>query len=338
MKLTAAQLEQHLNQTLSKVYLVCGEDPFLVQEAMSLVRKKALAAGFSDRVRLDIETDADLENSYNYAYTPPLLSQRRIVELHWKGKLSKNGQQFLQAYAQRPSPHNLLLVRLGKLDSKTEQTQWFKALEKNAVVIAIWPLPPQQLPAWLKQRAKTYKLDLTPEAAQLLAHYVEGNLQAAAQELEKLSLLDTATIDHKTIESLVIDQGCFSAFDLVDQAFAGNSSQVLRILHYLQNEGSDPLMVLGAFTFELRTAAKIARELKKGGALPVLFSQYRIRLNKQSGLRDFLKRNSEQHLFKLFLKAGEVDRLAKGAIQGSVWLALEQLSLKVAGSISFNPL
>lgn len=331
MKLTLPQLPLHFSKTLGKVYLVCGDEEVLMQETLSLIRQKAATAGFTDRLRINIETDADLENSYTHAYTPPFLGQRRLLELHWKGKPSKSGQEFLQAYALHPSPYSLLLVRLAKLDSKTEQTQWFKALEKKTVVISIWPLPQTQFPSWLIQRAKAENFQLTPEAAQLLAHSVQGNLQAAAQEIEKLSLLGLPTVDRSTIEDLIVDQGCFSAFELVDQALAGNASQVLRILQYLQKEGSEPLLILGAFTFELRTVAKLANELQKGGNLSTLFTHYRIRLTKQDALRAFFRRHGESSLFNLFLKAGEIDRIAKGASNGNIWQTLEAFSLTVAG-------
>lgn len=336
MKLSPIQLGAHLAQTLGKLYLVCGDDPFLVQESLNTLRQKAMAAGFEDRMRLDIETDSDLENSYTYAYSPPLLGLRRLLEFHWKSKLTKAGQQFLQNYAGQPSPHSLVIVRLNKLDSKTEQTQWFKTLEKNSVVISIWPLAQKQFPAWIMQRAQAHHFQLTPGAAQMLAHHTEGNLQAAAQEIEKLSLLGSNTIDQKTVESFVIDQGCFTAFDLVDQALAGNAQQVLRILHYLKSEGSEPLLILGAFTFELRTIAKIVKDLKKGSSLSTLFSQYRVRPSKQATIRDYLKRCTDHGLFALFLKAGEIDRLVKGALQGDIWLGLEAFSLSVTGIGSWN--
>jgi DNA polymerase-3 subunit delta len=334
MKLTSAQLEPHLAKTLGKVYLVCSDEPFLAQEALNVIREKAAAAGFSERLRLDIESESDLDQIYSHAYTPPLFGSKRLIELYWKGdKLSKGGQQFLQQYGLKPSPHSILVSRLGKLDSKTEQTQWYKALDKVAVVISIWPLAQNQLPAWIQQRARANNLRLTPDAAQLLAHSVEGNLQAAAQEIEKLSLLDLPSLDRATLETFIVDQGCFSAFDLVDQAVAGNGSQVLRILQYLQREGAEPLMILGAFTFELRTLVKLAKELKKGASLNALFSQYRVRMSKQPGIREFFKRGSEELLWSIFLKAGEIDRLVKGASQGDVWLALEELSLAVAGIV-----
>jgi len=337
MKLTPQQLEQHLKQQLAKVYLICGDEPFLVQEALQQIRQKAVDNDYQDRLRLDLESETDLDNCYSSAYTPPLLGQKRLLELHWKIKLGKTGQEFLNNYAAQPSPYCVLLVRLGKLDSKTEQTQWFKALEKNAFIISIWPLPAYQLPAWIVQRAKSQSFNIQSDAAQLLAHYVEGNLQAAAQEITKLSLLDIPSIDRQTLEAMIVDQACFNAFDLVEQALAGKGAQVLRILQYLQKEGSEPLQVLGAFTYELRNIAKIAKELKQGGNLNSLFSQYRIRLNKQGPIRDFLKRSADQDLHHLFLRAGEIDRIVKGALSGQVWTALQDLSLAVAGHPTTTP-
>ncbi len=331
MKITSFQLEQHLTKTLAKIYLICGDEPFLIQETFTTLLQKARKQGFSERLRLDVDTDSDLEMAYTQAYTPPLMKQRRFLELHWKNKLTKAGQQFLINYAANPSPYTLLVARINKLDSKTEQTQWFKALEKNSVVLPIWPLQANQLPNWIMQIEKSMELQLTKDAAQLLAHYAEGNLHAVAQEIEKLSLSGHPIIDRQVVASLVVDQGCFNAFDLVDQAVAGQSAQVLRILRYLKNEGAEPMLILGAFMHELRTLVKLAKELAKGANLSTLYSQYRIRISKQNGIREFLKRNNIDSCLNLILLASEIDYLVKGLRRGDIWEALERFSLNVAG-------
>jgi DNA polymerase III subunit delta len=331
MKITSFQLEAHLRNRLDNIYLVCGDEPFMIQETFTLLRERAEKAGFNDRIRIDIDSDSDIELAYAHAYTPSLMGQRRLLEIYWKNKLSKPAQQFLVNYSLSPSRHALVIARLGKLDSKTEQTQWFKQVEKNSVILPLWPLQPKQLPAWISQRAKMQGLLIAPDAAQLLAEYTEGNLQAAAQEIEKLSLSGYDKIDRQIIDSFVSDQGCFNAFDLVDQALSGNSSQVLRILHYLQHEGSEPLMILGAYMHELRTITKIAKELDAGAALVNLFAQYRTRPTKQNAIREFLKRNKTKDCLNLILQASEIDYLAKGLTNGNIWEALQRFSLKVAG-------
>src|SRR2546421_76379 len=156
-------------------------------------------------------------------------------------------------------------------------------------------------------------LTITPDAAQLLAQVVEGNLAAAAQEIEKLSLSGAAIIDRPLVENMVVDQGCFNAFDLLEYALAGKSVQALRILRYLQQEGAEPLMILGAFTHELRTLTKLAKHHRQGASVASLMTQFHIRFNRQEAVRAFLTRHTEKSCWALMLRAGEIDRQVKGA-------------------------
>ncbi len=64
-----------------------------------------------------------------------------------------------------------------------------RAVERHGVWIPIWPVDSAALPAWLRGRARSLKVELQPAAAQLIVDRVEGNLLAAKQELEKLALL-----------------------------------------------------------------------------------------------------------------------------------------------------
>ncbi|HWN37800.1 MAG TPA: DNA polymerase III subunit delta, partial [Gammaproteobacteria bacterium] len=49
MKVPFRQLDSHLNRSLAKVYLVAGDEPLLVDEALEQVRAAAMAAGFTSR-------------------------------------------------------------------------------------------------------------------------------------------------------------------------------------------------------------------------------------------------------------------------------------------------
>ena len=49
LKVRFNQLETHLNRGLAKVYLVAGDEPLLVDEALEQVRAAAMRAGFTSR-------------------------------------------------------------------------------------------------------------------------------------------------------------------------------------------------------------------------------------------------------------------------------------------------
>src|SRR6185437_13595456 len=130
------------------------------------------------------------------------------------------------------------------------------------------------------------------QAALELAQMVEGHLLAAAQEIEKLSLLQQAAIDLPTIENSVTDHARFDIFNLVDSALAGDSNRSLRILDNLLTSHIEPTLLLWAITRELRTLADMKHSLNKGGTLANIFNQFRVWEKRKSSVSFFLKRQS----------------------------------------------
>lgn len=334
MKLNAQQITQHLAKKLAPIYIVCGDEPLLAQEIIDLIREAANQAGFVERVRIPVESGADWGKLlYAQAQSLSLFASKRILEIDLTvAKLTAANSKMLQEYALNPTADTLLLIRTPKMDSKTEQTSWYKNLDKAAVFIPLWPIPTEQLPAWILQRAKKLAMNMTQGAANFLATQVEGNLLAAAQELEKLRLLQTTeTIDQQMIENAVTDNAHFDIFALVESALAGNSQRSLRILDNLAAEDTEPTLILWALTRELRTMAEMARQAKLGVSLGALFSQFRIWEKRQPSTRAFLQRHKQESCWGMLVTAAGVDRVIKGAEMGNVWSLLRGLVLKAAG-------
>ncbi len=125
-----------------------------------------------------------------------LFAEKRLIELRLpSGKPGDKGAAILQEYLQRPPEDTVLLLSLPKLDGSTQKTKWAKALiDGNAAqFIQVWPVDVHQLPQWIRQRLSQAGLSASPEALELIAARVEGNLLAAAQEIEKLSCSPRAT-------------------------------------------------------------------------------------------------------------------------------------------------
>ena len=76
-----------------------------------------------------------------------------------------------------------------------------------------------QLPAWIERRMRAASLQPSSDAVALIAERVEGNLLAAEQEIERLSLLHPgAEIDTEQVLSAVADSARFSIPAFVDAA------------------------------------------------------------------------------------------------------------------------
>src|SRR3990167_2803778 len=160
MKLSYLQLEKQINKILAPIYLISGDELLLVQETLDLIRSSAQKAGFSERVKLTADANPEWgEMLYTEAHSLSLFNERRIFELDLRNvKFNQASSHLLQAYANHPDPNTLLLIEIHKLDKKNEQSSWYKAIEKNGVATQIWPIPQEQMPAWIIKRAKKMNL------------------------------------------------------------------------------------------------------------------------------------------------------------------------------------
>lgn len=331
MKLTLAQLESQLTKKLSLIYVVSGDELLLKQDAIQLIRDRAKQQGFTERTRLVPEAGYDWNHLYTLLYATSLLAEKRLIELDFRDMLpNKTASTILQAYADNPIADNVLLVDIGKIDDKIAKSAWYQALEKQGLVAAIWPIPIEQLPAWIMQRAKRYQLSLQPAAAQLLADYVEGNLVAAAQAIEKMVLLKPERpIDVTLVADLLSNESRHTVFDLVETLLTGNKTRTLRILDNLREEGIEAILIIWAIARELRTLAEMAYQLKQGQSHDALFKKYRVFARRQAGTKRFLGKFAIEDLWRFLVKANEIDGMIKGVLPGNPWNQLELLCLQM---------
>ena len=208
MKLTPAQLGKHLQSQLAPVYVVSGDEHLLCQEACDAIRAACRAQGFSERQVFHVDKNFDWGQLYAAGASLSLFAEKKLIELRIDGgKPGDKGAAALLDYLARPAEDTLLLISLPKLDGSAQKTKWGKALIEGAQTqfVQIWPVDANQLPQWIRQRLSQAGLAATHDAVELIAARVEGNLLAAAQEIEKLVLL--AESRELTVEAVLAAVG-----------------------------------------------------------------------------------------------------------------------------------
>jgi DNA polymerase-3 subunit delta len=328
MKLTYFQAEAHLAKKLSPLYLVSGDELLLKQDIMQWIRKAAKHAGFDERIRLAPEGEG--EQLYSLLYARSLLAEKRLLELDFReSSPNKNISKILQEYAENPAADTIVIIDTAKMDAKFAKSALAKACEKSGTLITLWPIPREQLPEWIQKRAHKYKLQIQPDAANLLADYVEGNLIAAAQTLEKLYLLKLQQpVDADIIQNILTDESRYTIFDFTDSLIAGNKTRALHILDSLKEEGTEPVLILWGITRELRLLADYAKQVQQGLTPEQIFQQQRILPRKQTAVRRFLSKFKAADCLQLLKHAAEIDKVMKGAVKGDSFEALEMFCLR----------
>ena len=334
MRLKAEQLTAHLNKPeLLPVYYVSGDEPLQLHEAGDLIRNRARALGYDERIVLDVETGFDWGRLHEAGASLSLFSSKRIIELRLGSqKPGREGGAALTGYADKCSQDNLLLLTSDRIDRKAQQAKWFRAVEKSGCWIPIWPVAPAQLPGWIMARCRQQNKRITREAAVLIAQKVEGNLLAARQEIEKLALIvDQADIDSSAVLNMVVDSARYEVFDLIENVFLGNPERILRMLRGLKNEGIEPLHVYGALMWGFRRASSIAHEIARGKPRQQVFAGYRVLEQHRKGIDTLIHRFSLGRLSALLVEALEIDKALKGAVMKDNWQMLENFMFTLAG-------
>ncbi|TYT27351.1 DNA polymerase III subunit delta [Luteimonas viscosa] len=330
----AAQLAA---EPLRPVYLVAGPEPLLVLEAADQIRARARETGFGEREVFDADgRDFDWNTLDASFRSPSLFSAQRLVELRLPtGKPGKEGADVVAGYCAQPPGDIVLLVTAGDW-SRQHGGKWSEAIARCGHFIHAPQVRPHELEGWLEARLRQRGVRADRGAVQRLAERVQGNLLAAAQEVDKLVLLaDGASLDAARMEALVADAARFDVFRLVDAALNGQAAQASRILAGLRGEGEAVPALMGMVAMELNRVAALARVQARGGNLAAEFKAQRVWDSKQAVYRRALSRHPAPHWERFVAMAGGVDRIAKGRVRPGeepvdAWLALERLLVAVA--------
>jgi DNA polymerase III subunit delta len=332
-------LDQATPPPLRPAYLIAGPEPLRVLEAADAVRAAARRQGIAEREVFEAEgnqREPDWNGLSASFRAPSLFASRRLVEVRLpSGKPGKEGAEVISDFCSDPPMDVVLMVTAGEW-SKQHGGKWSEAIGRIGAVAVAWAVKPHELPDWIERRLRQHGLRADRDAVQNLADRVEGNLLAAAQEIDKLALLsDGSTLDSAKITALVADAARYDVFRLVDAAMNGNGAQVAHMLAGLRAEGEAVPALLGMVVMELQRAAALARVQAKGGNLANEFKAQRIWDSKQPMYRRALQRHVAPRWDAFVAEAGRVDRIAKGRGRvgeepADAWLALERLLLAVA--------
>lgn len=342
MQVKPSQLEAHLKNGLRALYTLHGDEPLLVQEAQDTLRAVARAQGFGERsVYTASGAHFDWGEVLAACGSLSLFADKQLVELRIPGgKPGKDGAVALQQLVQQAQGNDatLVVVILPRLDRATQSSAWFGALE-SGVTIEVNAVERNALPQWIAQRlaAQGQRVAAGEEgqrALQFFADRVEGNLLAAHQEIQKLSLLYPAgELGLAQIESAVLDVARYDVFKLSEAVLAGQSERVQRMIDGLQAEGVAEVLVHYTLAEDIRALKRVRDAIDSGKPLPMALKEQRVWGNKERLFARVLPRLDAPTLAQLLLGAHQVDGIVKGLKfpdwPQDGWQALARLALNL---------
>lgn len=335
MRLKPAQLHSHLESPLKLVYLVSGDEPLLIMEAMDEIRAAARKQGFEERQVFHVDNKFDWQALIEEAGSLSLFAAKKIIELKLpNGKPGTDGSKKLVEFIESAPDDTILIIESGKIDKKSFNTKWAKAIEQSGVIIQVWPIKPEEMLGFMRQRAQKLKLNIEHDALQLLSSRLEGNPLAAKQELDKLKLLHGKNpISVGMIFHEVKDSARYSAYDLANAILQSRTHDAINILHHLKAEGAAPLNIIWPITRDTRVIAAIAPVAGQRNRVEAILKSHRIFPTQQA---DYVR--AANHISAHQANAAlELLKQADDSIKGAPdmiphWLLIERAVLTMCGA------
>ena len=246
---------------IGPVYLLTGDETFLIQSALARLLERAIEPGARDfnYTVLDGE-DAVADSVLNASQTLPFASPRRLVILKNTDALPAAEANQLTNYLSDPSPFTCLIFVARRFDARRT---FFQALTRTHPVVECRPLPEGQLPAWIRQQAHSMGHRISDEATAFLIEQIGSDLSKLHNEIVKASLIagEKTLLSEGIIQQVCGASGQWFIPDLLEATFERKRAAAMAVLKNLIECGEPPLVILSALARQLRQIMRVKQFL-----------------------------------------------------------------------------
>lgn len=258
---------------LKPVYALIGEDSFLQIERLNQILKQAPA----DATRIDVDGErCELADVFDELRSFAMFGGAKIVVMRNADEFITRFREQLEEYLAHPSTSATLVMRVKSLPG-TQRVA--KLTAKIGAIEKCEPPKAYELPGWIAQRAKSvHKINISPDAARLLADRIGADLGRLDNELAKLALSsagDKVGVDD--IAESVVFQREQEMWDMTNELALGRPAEALKRWRQLMQ--CDPTCEFRAVTWLTMWLEEVGMILS-GGSTQKIAWKYKDRLPK----------------------------------------------------------
>ncbi|MBR5368785.1 MAG: DNA polymerase III subunit delta [Lachnospiraceae bacterium] len=251
------------NQSLRKIYLLCGSETYLVRHCVRMLRKAALGDDENSEMNFDSfnEQNFDYRAFSDSAQTIPFLAPYRVILLD-ECKPTDEIDAFVSLLEEMPET-TLIIMTMKSVDKKTKL---YKAVTKYGYVADLSELTGQNRIDFVAREFQKYGKGVSASDAAYFAENVGGDLYNLMNEADKVASYAEGRdrVTRADIDEVCVMQTENRIFDLIGEIAAGHGQNVMGICADLMYLKESPMRILRLLANEyLRLATLI--ELKNKG-------------------------------------------------------------------------
>jgi len=214
----------------SPIYLLMGDEPYYLDMVAGAVIENALdefSRDFNETICYGADVDSD--TVITAARRFPMMAERQLVVV--KDAQAMRDLEKLSVYCENPLD-STILVLLMRGASADKRKALYKQCSKNGVVVESNSLRDYEMPGWISQYFSSRGLDISPDAAALLAEYAGTDMSKIVVGTDKLlkNLPEgTSKVSSSDIERNVGISREYSVFELTKELSFKNGAKAIAI-------------------------------------------------------------------------------------------------------------
>lgn len=236
-------LNKHLKEHLEPIYIVTGEDAFLIAQTLNTFQKHIVTDFKELNYNYFDNENTNLTQILNACNSLPFMAEKKLVVAKIENFASSEFEE-LKEYASNPNLSTVFLIVSKNKD--------FLKLE-NSLEIDCSLLDNQTLLMLIASQLKKHNKSITKPAAQTLIKKCDNDAMKITSELEKLRFYTTEQlITEQDVLEIVPDSFEFNIFNLTNALSVKNSDLTLKILKNMLDLKTEPTQIISAVASNFR--------------------------------------------------------------------------------------
>nr|WP_238400444.1 DNA polymerase III subunit delta [Legionella bononiensis] len=330
MQIKHQLLIQQIQKRLDPIYVLVGQDNYLIEESLNIIKSSIKKVHDYEEKIISVQSTEDWNTILEEANSYSLFSDTIVLNiLYDKKSIDAAGKKILTQYLNSINSRCFIIIRAPNVPTK--QLAWLSN-HNHVMVVVAYPLSSEAMKSWIQSRFKLNSLNSTPQIADLIYQYTQGNMLACAQVIEKIALSNppgTQITTQLALEHL-FDQCDYSLYELVDACLLGQADKAIQILRQAVNNKSEPTLILWMLTQEIRLLLQLSYLVRLGTNIKNACSELKIWPQRVNFYQLAIKRFDETHLQQLLYYCKNIDEQIKSSLNNQVWNSLEQLTLSLS--------
>lgn len=338
-------IQEAKTQRLRPVYLVVGDETYLVASVVAALRAAALEGaipGLNDDHLVAGERSVD--DALAAARTLPMMAKRRLVTVQrverWEkpegakasepiSSKSKDPFDRLLEYGKSPSESTVLILAGSGIDKRRKL---YTTARADNWLVACEALGRAELPLFVEREAKRLGARIAPGVSDLVAELAGPELAPVADAVERLSLYAGAeVISEEMVAECVVRLRTATVWELIGAVSRRDVGAALTALHDVFDP-SEAVRLVGLLAWSARQLIRFEAALKSGANPNEAAQQAGAPPFKARELSQQVKAASREILEGWLQTLVRVDRALKGGSKLPAKAILEGAILELCGA------